>query len=609
MNSLRSAMAIAFSVIICLVSISTLCIAPIKASSVEPKRSIIKEINPEDVITWEAYRAETYADGAVWVYLRLRSDGPYGIYRKNLAFSAPGLAYVGAHQEAPITQISDPVSGQKVDVFRNGDFVVVFQGLEPYREGEFTTAITYVACTTKICLFPHTVSLALAAVHLDNPSPSLVTAQAESSGAEPVSPPLAAEEESIEERLAVHLKNGKLAVWMLLLILFFGGLLTNLTPCVYPMIPITIRVLAKHGSQPLRGALSYALGIVVTYTGLGILAALTGTLFGQYMASKGVNIFLAIVMFLLGLSMLGGGQWHWLQKVGARFGVSDKMSVQRAFVLGCGAGFIASPCTGPILASLLTFVIAKETTARAILYLFVYSIGFASPYVLLGSFSSVLAHRRVSPAVQVFVKLAFASVMFALTFYYLRIPLYSILPLMREYWDLVSLVSLATAVSLFTLFVASRSNLSKVSVTVVPALAVGVFWFAGSQWLLLGDEQKQRQLVWTHDEGDAIARARSEATMILIDFWAEWCEACKKMDKSTFSDSRVLKQLQSSGWLALKLDVTEMSDLDDSRLSRYGVISLPTLVLFDPVRKKQENIEGYVSAAKLVNAMRVFQGG
>lgn len=571
-----------------------------------------EKINPEDVISWEAHRVEAFDDGSVLVYLRLRSEGEFGLYKKNIEFNSLNLILTNT-QAPPLETIVDPITGHDVGVFRNGEFIVAFQGLTPYTQPSLEIFVKYVACTTRICLFPHVFKATIPVAYLskqESPQNSLALPPPKDNALSSLpAPDSINEEETFEESLAQQIKTGEIGLWMLLLIVFLGGLLTNLTPCVYPMIPITINVLAKQGKHPIVASSFYALGIIVVYTVLGLFASMTGSLFGQYMASAGVNLFFAGIMLVLGFSMLGVGQWYWLQNLGSRLGMG-KASLKQAFVMGCGAGFIASPCTGPILATLITFVIANETVAKSTLYLFIYSLGFALPYVFLGSASSTLSKKKVPPSIQIFIKVLFAGIMFTLVLYYLRIPLYSYLSGLSLYWEPIFLGSTILACLALGLLWIFHLKSSKLLLLLAPAILIGVSVFSGSQWLFVQQSQISRtKLHWYYDEEAAFDVASKRGVPILIDFWAEWCEACKKMDVSTFADDRVLEHALIKKWVFLKLDVTENSEANDSFLKRYNVMSLPTLVLISPTKERQKRLEGYVSGAKLVNAMRVFEGG
>ena len=373
---------------------------------------IIPDLKPQDVVKWQANTAQIDQQGTVTIDLRLRTEQNFTLYVDQVQFSSSRALFQGK-QGPPVKKILDPIMKKEVEVYGSGEFTLTFTATEAIPGSSiFPLKIRYIACTKRICLFPHTEILKVP-VYLEPSEPrqeSLTLSEPASTQRE-TSTPTAAASLGLEDQLADQLRNGELGLWVLLLIFFLGGLLTNLTPCVYPMIPITIRLLAKQTNAPWRAGILYALGITTTYSALGIIAAVTGSLFGEVMASPLLNAVLAGIMLLLGLSMLGYGEITALQSLGQRLGDRGPGGVG-AFLMGAGAGLVASPCTGPILAALLTYIATQDSLTFSTLSLTVYSLGFALPYVFLGSLSSRLSTLRVSGQVQLLSKSLFGAVMF-----------------------------------------------------------------------------------------------------------------------------------------------------------------------------------------------------
>jgi thiol:disulfide interchange protein DsbD len=392
---------------------------------------------------------------------------------------------------------------------------------------------------------------------------------------------------------------------MILLVVFGGGILSNLTPCVAPMVPITLRLLAKQGSSPLASSSAYALGIVITYSILGVVAALSGGLFAAMFASKAFNLAFAVIMVGLGVTMLGYGDLSKLQMLGSRLG-SGKPSLINTTFMGAGAGLVAAPCTGPVLAALLAYVAKNHLgVGEATALLGTYSFGFAIPYVFLGSAGAKATTVKVSPRVQVGVKLVFAAVMFGLGLYYLRVPLYSLAESLRGHWQSIFTAASVLGVVLTALWLAVPALQLKKASTFVPTLILALGLFGGWQWAT-GEDQTAHADVF-HDEATAMSAAKSAGKPLLIDMWADWCEACKKMDVTTFQDTCVGKTLAQS-WVVLKLDLTEANAKNDEIQSRYAIQGLPTLVLVPPDGQlaNKQAISGYVTASTLLNTLKQF---
>jgi len=564
--------------------------------SKDEQGKVVKHINPADVIIWDlAGHDFDQASNQLRVTLSLSTKRQFTIYVDKLKFvPSEGWRLVAVTPPTAARQF-DPISRKDVDVYQGGAFELTLERTGTPEAADLE--VNYVGCTSVICLFPHTAKVAIpwsnqsnvaAAAKLD-PSPETTTPK---------------ESGTVEEQFAQQVKAGQMSFLTLLLIAFVGGLLTNLTPCVAPMIPITIRLLANQTAAPLASAASYAAGIVATYTSLGVIAALSGALFGNLIAHPAVAITFGVVMFLLGVNMLGFGDLTKLQQIGGRIG-SSKGGLLNAFLMGAGAGLVASPCTGPILAALLTYTAGRQNTMEAIGLLGIYSIGFALPYVFLGASAAKISKVRVNFQIQILTKLVFASVMFALSLYFLRLPLYGLFTQLRPYWGSIGSIGLGVGAALSLLIIIRESLHHRKALFLAPTLALGVGLFFGIQALTHSENKEGSTITWLHSEEEAFKKATETGRPIIVDAWAEWCEACKKMDATTFVDPNVFKEV-SENWIALKFDLTEPTDENTNIQDRYELPGLPTLTLLPPNGNLKEKfaISGYASAEKLLETLR-----
>jgi cytochrome c-type biogenesis protein len=206
-------------------------------------------------------------------------------------------------------------------------------------------------------------------------------------------------------------------------IVFLGGLLTSLTPCVYPMIPITVSIVVgqKKGSRfhALFLSIFYVLGIAVTYASLGLIAVASGSLFGSFSSNIWVLFGIANICILFGLSMLDVFMFNIpglsaLQKArpkgGSFFGV---------FMLGILFGLVASPCTAPILGVILAFVSTTKSYVYGASLLFVYALGVGTLLIVIGTFAGALSHLPKSGNWMNVVKKVFGFIMIAMGEYFL----------------------------------------------------------------------------------------------------------------------------------------------------------------------------------------------
>jgi cytochrome c-type biogenesis protein len=206
-------------------------------------------------------------------------------------------------------------------------------------------------------------------------------------------------------------------------IVFLGGILTSLTPCVYPMIPITISIIGGQKQRTRFGSfllsLVYVLGIASTYSALGVVAVATGSLFGSISSNVWVLFAVANICILFGLSMLDVFTINlpFLSNLGAgRKGGGNFIGV---FVLGIIFGLVASPCTAPVLGVLLAYVSTSKSYVFGVSLLFVYALGVGLLLILIGTFTGIVAKLPKSGKWMVVVKKAFGYIMIAMGEYFL----------------------------------------------------------------------------------------------------------------------------------------------------------------------------------------------
>ncbi|RMG21106.1 MAG: cytochrome C biogenesis protein, partial [Deltaproteobacteria bacterium] len=174
-------------------------------------------------------------------------------------------------------------------------------------------------------------------------------------------------------------------------VVFVGGLLTSLTPCVYPLIPITVSVFgARSASSRVKAALLslvYVLGMAVMYTGLGVGAALTGRAFGGVMANPWVITAVAAVFVVFAASMFGAFELRLPAGLQTRLSQVGGEGWAGAFLMGLVSGVVAAPCTGPVLGGVLTYVATTADVVAGGSLLFVFALGMGVLFFLLGTFS------------------------------------------------------------------------------------------------------------------------------------------------------------------------------------------------------------------------------
>ena len=209
-----------------------------------------------------------------------------------------------------------------------------------------------------------------------------------------------------------------------LVTLFGAGLVTSLTPCVYPMIPITASVLAgsaEQGAPRSRGVgltFTYALGLPLLYATLGLLAGLTGSLFGTVSASPWTRLAIGNLLLVFGLAMLDVIPVRVPQRLMQWAGTGKGGSYPSVFALGAASGVVAAPCGAPAFAVVLTWVAATQAGVMGFVYLFVFSFGMTALLVAVGLFSGFGAALPAAGRWMAWIKKGAAVIMLLMAQYY-----------------------------------------------------------------------------------------------------------------------------------------------------------------------------------------------
>ena len=211
-------------------------------------------------------------------------------------------------------------------------------------------------------------------------------------------------------------------------LLFLAGVLTSLTPCIYPMIPITAAIVGGQSAgdsspqrwRPLLLSLTYAFGLAVVYSALGLFAGLTGTLFGTISTNPWLYFAMANLLVIAGLAMLDVIPVKLpasLVERASSAGTGGRMS--GALVMGAMSGLVAAPCSAPVMAAVLTWVTTTKSAWLGFAYLFAFSLGMCALLVVVGVSSGALSRMPRAGLWMVRIKKVFAFVMLAVAEYYL----------------------------------------------------------------------------------------------------------------------------------------------------------------------------------------------
>jgi thioredoxin:protein disulfide reductase len=354
-----------------------------------------------------------------------------------------------------------------------------------------------------------------------------------------------------------------------------AGLLTALTPCVYPMIPITISIFGGKGVPRARALLLatlYVAGIAVMFGTLGTVFALVGKAFGSFLANPWVIVPLALFFALMAASMFGAFELGLPSGLQARLNRVGGRSVGGAFLMGLVGGLIAAPCTGPPLAGILAFVATTRNGVTGFFLLATYAIGIGVPFWAIAGFSMRLPK---SGAWMETVKSVFGIALLVAALYYLK----NVVPPLAHFTGRTqAFLAMATAMVLvgggigavhLTFHDGWKAVLRKGAGV---ALAVTGL-FAITNYVLT----PKVALAWLRAEPEATQLARASGRPLVVDFMADWCLPCKEMDVKVFSHPDVVAELSEFTLLRVDLSREDEDPALAAVKAKYDVNTLPAV--------------------------------
>lgn len=384
------------------------------------------------------------------------------------------------------------------------------------------------------------------------------------------------------------------------LLLAFGfGVLTSLTPCIFPMIPITLSIIGARslGQSRLKSftlSIFYVLGIALTYSIMGVAAARAGSMFGSALGNVYVVSGIAILFVVMALSMYGAFEFQIPAFIRDRLGNKKTgTGFFGAFLAGILAGVVASPCVGPVLVSILTFVAKTQNSELGFMLLFSYALGLGMLFIVLGTFSGLINTLPRGGSWMEIVKFIFGTTMIGMAIYYLQ-PVVST----NISYGLTGL-ALVLISSFYGAFIPNDKAIGKIALQkglMLTSLFVGAAFIVAALGILSGAgtigagtpasgssvevAKDESHLSWVKFSKEKLLEAHQKGLPVIVDFWAEWCVACKELEKFTFTDPAV--RAESANFMLLKVDATTETDELLALKKEYSVVGLPTLLFFAP---------------------------
>lgn len=383
--------------------------------------------------------------------------------------------------------------------------------------------------------------------------------------------------------------------WSLLLV-FLAGMGASLTPCVYPMIPITMAIVGAKGSGKARGfALSavLVLGMAVTYTVLGVLAAKSGAAFGAFAQKPAFLIPVSLLFAAFALSLFGAfeialpaGLAMRLQGDGSRKGFGG------AFLMGLVLGPLSAPCVGPVIGAVLVGIAQRGDVFMGGLQLFIFALGMGVLFMAVGTFSAALPKSgdwltRFKQGMGLVV-LGFAAWNVRLV-----VPDWANFAM----WTVVMLAG-AAVLGAFEAASGLVGQLRKGTALLMLVLAALLGLRATETYLKVdllprggaAAAAKEEHAGWMEQDLEAaLVKAKAERKLVLVDIYADWCAQCKELDEKTWPDA-ALRQWIAQNAVAIRIDTdAKRKDL----AGKLQVRSYPTVILLDAEGKELRRILGF----------------
>lgn len=440
--------------------------------------------------------------------------------------------------------------------------------------GKFVFELTYQACSDAFCLFPKSKDITIPTSFTGNPKATLANMPKDIS---------LFSAEGFSYFLGQSLS-------LALILAFFAGIVTSFTPCIFPMIPITLAILNNHSERRTRLtnffiSVVYVLGIATTYSVLGLVAAKSGMLFGSLLSNTYVLTFICALFFLMALSMYGAFDLQMPNFITHRFSQGSKRKgYLGAYLSGLFAGIVASPCVGPVLVSILTYVSTQQSSVLGFFLLFTYAMGLGLIFIILGSSTELMRKLPRSGPWMETTKIILGSLMMVGFFYY-----FELLVSMRVFQALLGL-TLVVLASLFGAFLkpsGRKRDLVKKGFMQALLILGFVFFVMGitglSKTSLPSTEYQEVQFnknnLWTPFSEQALSKAQQDKKIVIVDFFADWCAACWQLEEQVFSTPEFIERTKNM--VLLKMDATKDSTSLNELKKRYGIVGLPTILFFD----------------------------
>ena len=526
----------------------------------------------------------------------INSDKPFSedYIPTKLEIKAPVSVTPGAIKYPPAeTMALDPAAGgDKISVF-GGDIkfeapLKAAADFTPKPGDAITVTIDYQGCNNNECLRPASVSATVALAASNAAAGAL---EGIAGGSAPRGGIGGGGYDSGGTIGRIFVNHG----WLLgFLAVFLGGLALNLTPCVYPLIGVTIAYFGNQGGGPRRVmylAIVFVLGIALMFSSVGVAVAMSDGLFGAALQNPLVLVALSIMLLTLaassfGLFVLQPPNWI-LQRAG-----TAHPGYAGALLMGLGMGVVAAPCIGPIVLGLLLMVERSGSALFGFALFFTLAIGLGLPYVGLAMAAGNIRRLPRSGEWLAWVEHLFGFVLVGLALYFLD-------PVVPNNLMTRILPYYAAGVGIYLGFI-SREGRSWRPFLVIRS-AIGVVAVAALAFMLY-PRQPQEKLRFEPFDSGLLASATEARKPVLIDFSADWCIPCREMEHSTFVDPLVVSEARR--FVTMKANLTAQDKTTEDLMTKFEIQGVPTTVMIDSAGKVLQRKVGYIGPQEMLTDLR-----
>src|SRR5438552_1128200 len=559
----------------------------------------------------KAFRFSARALDARTVEVRYGIADGYYLYRDRFRFAAEPASVALGQPQFPKGQIHEDKFFGKQETYRKE--VRIRLPVEAGGAERLKLQVTSQGCADLgVCYVPQVQSADLRLASLAGSRSSIIReSEPFTSSAERLTAA------SDDERFAGVLESGGL--WLVMAVFFGAGLLLTFTPCVLPMIPILSGIIVGEGQEVTRGravlvSLAYVLGMAVTYTAIGIAAALSGNLFSAALQNAWVLGAFAAVFVGLALSMFGlydlrlPSSWQArLTATSNRLGGGDWGAV---VLMGALSAAIVSPCVAAPLAGALLYIGQTRDALLGGAALFSMAIGMGVPLVLVGVSEGMLLPKsgQWMHAVRQF----FGVLLLAVAIWIVSPVIPAAVQMLLWAGVLIGWGVFLGALEPFPPGASGWKRLSK-AVAILALLAgaaQGIGALSGAHdplrplaGLFAQSPEAPLRFETVKTLADLEVRLKTTDKAVMLDFYADWCVSCKEMERFTFSDPQVRARL--AGMTLLRADVTANDAEDKALLKRYRLFGPPGIVFFGASGRDIEGrrVIGYQSPEKFMKSL------